>query len=120
MSESPFRVSITDDYMVDGISIFMALRFGPMEMQMLRFPEGYAISEPVDPAATGNPTMRISHEFGRELRDALNRYYGDTYDDRALRADYKDERRRNDKLTDAIIEIARFANPPRLIKPLPE
>ena len=75
---------------------------------------GYASFEPVEPLTVSSPTLRITHEFGRELRDALNRYYGDTYDDRALRADYKDERGRTDRLTAAIIEIAMNANPPRI------
>ncbi len=117
MSESPIRVSISDSFQVDGIAIYIGLSYGQGDIRAMHISDDGGLSpvmERVDPAVISNPTIRLSSDFALALRDALNRYYGDTYDDRALRADYKEERRRTDKLTDAIIELARNAYPPQL------
>jgi hypothetical protein len=52
------------------------------------------------------PTLRLDDSSGRALLDALGRHYEGAEDTRALRRDYDAERKRNDKLTDAIIGIA--------------
>jgi hypothetical protein len=104
--QSRVRVAITDDFQLDGIAVIIGMRYDAQETAIIHFtPEGYNSIERVPPMnQVEHPTFRIQHEFARALRDALNRYYGDTYDDRALRADYKDERSRVDRLISAIID----------------
>jgi hypothetical protein len=60
----------------------------------------------VEPMALAEPTMQIPAEFARALLDGLQRYFQGAEDTRALRQDYDAERKRVDKLTDALISIA--------------
>lgn len=51
-----------------------------------------------------SPTLLLSDDMGRALLDALSAHYGGHSDVRSLRKDYDAERKRVDKLTDAVIQ----------------
>jgi hypothetical protein len=53
------------------------------------------------------PTFTLHHDEAAAVLAALTNHYQGADDQRALRKDYTDERARVDKLTDAVIDIAR-------------
>jgi len=58
--------------------------------------------------------LRLNEEEARALYEALADYFGGTgHDTRALRRDYDDERKRVDRLTDAVVRIAEVG--PRIV-----
>jgi hypothetical protein len=66
--------------------------------------------EPVDPdLGAAEPTFVLPYDVATTLLGALHSHFQGVDDQRALRADYDKERGRVDKLTDAVIEIARSA-----------
>lgn len=60
----------------------------------------------VQPGDTVAPTMHLAMDEAQALLAALHSHFQGVDDQRALRADYDAERRRVDRLTDAVIEIA--------------
>lgn len=62
--------------------------------------------EEIEPGLQHKPTLTLDEGTARGLRDALNAHYSGVDDQRALRHDYDDERKRVDKLTDAVIGVA--------------
>lgn len=60
--------------------------------------------QPEHAAAPERPTLLLSDDMGRALLDALSAHYGGHSDVRSLRKDYDAERKRVDKLTDAIVQ----------------
>lgn len=54
----------------------------------------------------GPPPLRIPVDAARALYDALAQHFGGTSNSKQLRADYDAERKRVDKLTDAVLKIA--------------
>ncbi|HZP14627.1 MAG TPA: hypothetical protein VFA96_02305, partial [Nocardioides sp.] len=65
--------------------------------------------EPLTPGAFAEPTLALDDEEAVLLMNALVSHYQGVDDQRALRKDYDDERRRVDKLTDALVGIAQKA-----------
>lgn len=105
--ESPIRIQISDQMMVDGIAVRIALRYGHDDVRIMKFnEEGYSTIEPVDPLAIGGATFQLPHEFGRALLDALIRYYQGSGDCHTLRSDFLHERGRVDKMIDTISTLA--------------
>lgn len=99
-----WRVRIDHDFLRDGIAISMGRRYQ----------DGMAVVKSVelvlhqqDAALLVEPALRIDDELGRALLDALALHYGGTVDARTSREDMLAERKRADKLIDAVIAIAR-------------
>lgn len=60
----------------------------------------------IDPYAQVKPTLQLPDTEARALLDALAAHYHGSSETQGLRADYERERKRVDKLTDAVIGIA--------------
>lgn len=104
---SPYRVFITDDFMSGGVAISLGLKHGSGTSIMRVGESGRTQLEEVDPMMTTDPTIRLPEEFGRALLEGLLRFYQGASDMHTVRSDLLHERGRVDKLTDAMIEIAR-------------
>jgi hypothetical protein len=104
------RAYVTDDNYGRGVAIAIVLRPGDDERgratQIMRFRDGIETWHDLEEQVAGDPTLRLDDDSARALLDALTRYYHGAEDTRALRRDYDDERKRVDKLTDAVIGIA--------------
>lgn len=61
----------------------------------------------VEPCAEVQPTFTLTDGECRALLEALTRHYSGTEDTRALRRDYDDERKRVDRLAEALTGITR-------------
>ena len=61
----------------------------------------------IEPGTHVEPTLQLPGDMARAVLDGLSRHFQGTDDARALRRDYEHERGRSDKLTDALIGIAR-------------
>ena len=79
--------------------------------QILRLGDGSLARtwETIDPLVHQDPTLRLSGDEARALLGALMTHFQGTDDQRLLRADYQHERERVDKLTDAVVELAKGA-----------
>lgn len=106
------RIRIADDWMAGGIAIAIVME-PPAESvidpirQIARVDGSYVRFEPFDPMVMGDPTLRLRDEIARPLLDALLRYYQGASDMHTARSDLLHERGRVDKLTDAVIELAK-------------
>jgi hypothetical protein len=101
------RVRVTSEFQLDGIKVYMGIRWDADSFSMLHFQEhGHQIMERIDPRVESAPSMAMSDEFGRALLDALLRYYQGASDMHTLRADYLHERGRVDKLIATLSDIA--------------
>jgi hypothetical protein len=96
------------------VSIVMHPPEGSMDVRprILRLPGAdnpYAVSwdEIEQDGSTVEPTMRLDNGTARALLDALASHYEGAEDTRALRRDYDAERKRVDKLADAVVSIAK-------------
>jgi hypothetical protein len=91
---------------------------GGMPPEILRLasredPATFLDWEPLDPRGQNvKPTLTLSHEEARALLDTLTTHYGGVDDKRTLRKDYDDERKRVDKLTEALTGIAHTLSSP--------
>jgi hypothetical protein len=106
------RAYVSDDNYGIGVQVAIVLRAGDDERsratQIMRFRDGIEQWEELpEIAVTSGPTLRLDHDSARALLDGLSRYFDGAEDTRALRHDYDSERGRVDKLTDAVIELAR-------------
>ena len=104
---SGFDVRVADDFMIDGLAIYVSIKDGPADRRILHIRENGTAWDQVDPAAVTEPTLKLPGEAARALLDALLRHYQGASDMRTVRADLLHERGRVDKLTDAIITIAK-------------
>ena len=102
MNESPTHVHVKHNALARTAEVTIvdngvALAWGDLERVPL----------PADPslvAVDAVPPLRIPEHVARALYDALGDYFGhSTHDARALRRDYDHERRRVDRLVDALI-----------------
>jgi hypothetical protein len=81
-------------------------------LHLLPGEDGRIFSRAWEPFETGSlepcaPTLSLGHEEARLIATALIGYFGGVDNERMLRRDYDAERKRVDKLTDAVIEVAR-------------
>src|SRR6266700_935467 len=98
------EVRVTDDFMIDGLAIYVSIKNGPSDRRILRLLENGGHNwEPVDPVAMTEPTLKLPGEAARALLDTLLRHYEGAPDMRTARQDLLHERGRVDKLTDAVI-----------------
>lgn len=104
MTESRIRVHVTDNFHMDGVSVYMGIRLSEHEMNAVHFNEhGHQIIQYLDQPVVSDPTFVLSNDFGRALLDALLRYYQGASDMHTLRSDYLHERGRVDKFIEAIL-----------------
>jgi len=97
---SPIRIQISDNMIVDGIAVRIALRQSPESILIGKVSASGSIQfQPVgDPYADPPLTFSLQNDFARALLEALLRYYNGSEDARTTRADLLHERDRVDKL----------------------
>ncbi len=103
-----FEVHVSDDFMVDGVAIYISEKFGSIDRRILRIGEnGSQTWGEIDPnGAACGPTIMLNGEAARALLDALLRHYQGASDMHTVRSDMLHERGRVDKLLGTISEIA--------------
>lgn len=111
-SQSPVRVQVSDNIIVDGIAVRISLHYSPQEIKVGKVNErGYLQFEPYDTTTYTDPgvTFSFNNDIARGLLEALLRYYNGSEDARTTRADLLHERERVDKLVGVVCEIAHDA-----------
>lgn len=102
------EVRVSDDFMIDGLAIYISQKVAGMGRQILRLhdngTQGWELVE--QPATITDPTLKLDGDSARALLDALLRHYQGASDMHTVRSDLLHERGRVDKLTDAVIAIA--------------
>jgi hypothetical protein len=102
-----FEVRISDDFMIDGVAIYIAIKDGPGSRRLLRLHEdGSQEWKEIAPLTTTEPTLKIPGEAAQALLDSLLRHYQGASDMHTVRADLLNERNRVDKLSSALMQIA--------------
>lgn len=99
-----WKAYVQADFRISGIAIHLgefhdglrALVVQPMDL----------VVEVTDSAIATEPALRISDELGRALLDALAAHYGGAVDARTSREDLLSERKRSDRLIEALINVA--------------
>lgn len=106
------EVRLSDDFMIDGLAIYIADKHAGQSRRILRLREdGGHDWEQVDPAAMIEPTLKLQGEAARALLDALLRHYQGASDMHTVRSDLLHERGRVDRLIDVISQIAARRRP---------
>ncbi|SRR6266851_2200665 len=108
------RVHISGDFMIGGISVGIMETGGNGPRVICRVnDQGVIMPNEVLAPGTGPavPTFALPDDMARALLEELTRWYHAAEDTRALRKDYDDERRRVDRLTEAVIGIAWRSQP---------
>ena len=105
---STFDVRVTDDFMIDGLAVYITIRHSAVSRSIMRLHgDANAVSwDDVEPAAQTEPTFKLPGEAARALLDALLRHYEGASDMRTVRSDLLHERGRVDKLIGTISQIA--------------
>jgi hypothetical protein len=103
-TENRIKVRIGDNFFQDGIDIFL-LREDMAGRYMLRLnEEGFITWETIEQdGVVHRPTMTLPGDLARALLDALMRHYQGASDMHTVRQDLLHERRRVDKMLDAIL-----------------
>lgn len=99
-------VRVSDDFMVDGLAIWISLKQGQSRRLLRLGTQGERTWEEIDPQTNVEPTLKLDGESARSLLDALLRHYQGASDMHTVRSDLLHERGRVDKLTAAVIAIA--------------
>lgn len=99
-----WRVRIVPDAAIDGVAIQIAHHIGDGYTEIVTFTQ----SAEVQPSGAymSQPSLKLDDGLGRALLDALAEHYGNSSGGRQQRADFEHERKRVDKLTDAVITLA--------------
>jgi hypothetical protein len=119
------RAHVADSWNAHGVNVSIVLKDDEHSRatHILRYrevgegDEKYLIHqwEPVDPdIGMSRPTFALPYEVATTLLGALHSHFQGVDDRRALRADYDKERGRVDKLTDAVIDLAKGLAQPAL------
>ena len=102
---------MTDDFMIDGLAVYVSLKHGPQQRQVMHCHGENSVSwDDVDPAGIVEPTIKLPGEAARALLDALLRHYQGASDMHTVRSDLLHERERVDKLTSGLLQIAIHAS----------
>ena len=92
------------DYLPDGIAVWIT---NDDPRLILRINGNLTTFEPLpDQPVQADPTIRLNHNEGRALLDALLRYYQGASDMHTARADLLHERGRVDQLLGVMTELA--------------
>src|SRR6266851_896046 len=101
-----FEAHVSDDFMVDGVAVYLSIRHSATSRQILRCqPDGNGTWEDHDPLTATTPTLKLTGEAARALLDALLRFYQGSAGTQTLRSDLLHERGRVDKLTSDLLQI---------------
>jgi hypothetical protein len=92
--------------MVDALNVYISQKAEGMDRLLMRVAAGVITWEPVELHVMAEPTVVLPGDAARALLDALMRHYQGASDMHTVRADLLHERKRVDKLTDAVIAIA--------------
>jgi hypothetical protein len=111
------RAYIHDSYMAGDLAVSILNEFEPDPGQqparlILRLGDNGANPswEPLDYSLTGpKPTLTLGHAAAHALLAALTNHYQGVDDQRMLRKDYDDERKRVDGLIHVLTDVARGA-----------
>jgi hypothetical protein len=105
-----FEVYVNDDYMMDGIGIWITTRFEDRTGQASGFRQilhlgdsGSRTWSDIEPLTQVEPTLKLEGEAARALLDALLRHYQGSEDLHTTRADLLHERGRVDKFISALL-----------------
>lgn len=99
---------VSDQMLIDGIAVSIVMRSEGRVVRVLRNDGDFMTWEDVpEPLAVTRPTFTLQGECARALLDALLRHYQGASDMHTVRSDLLHERQRVDKLTDAVICIAK-------------
>lgn len=111
---SPYEVGIGSRFGWGEAAIFITCKKSPREREILRLgkDEGRDMWEAYDGAIIEEPTLSLPDDLARALLDALLRHYQGASDMHTVRADLIAERKRSDKMIDALIGIAGRAATP--------
>ena len=99
-----WRALVQSDFIMGGIAIHLGERYADQRMRIVQPVD--LITEMVDRPIATDPALRITDELGRALLDALAAHYGGAVDARTSREDLLTERRRSDRLIEALISVA--------------
>ena len=107
-----WRAGVQQDYMGGGIRFALVQPFGDGRRRVLKSFDGTWNGDEI---VEGNTLVENWHMLpeaaARALLDALSQHFGGTGDTRQMRRDLDAERKRVDKLTDALIKIATREHP---------
>jgi hypothetical protein len=109
MRELGPRVYVTQSFSWQGVGLWLIERraIDGVPVTTVGQPVSLVYADlPEAAAAPETPTLNLSDDMARAMLDALSAHYGGHSDTRTLRRDYDDERKRVDRLTDAIIQVA--------------
>lgn len=102
------RAHCAENWAAMGVNIAIVERSESMPPMILRLTDAGPVWEPPGESSLQvKPTLQLGHEEARALLDALVRHYEGASDMHAARTDLLHERSRVDKLTDAVIDIAK-------------
>lgn len=103
---SPIQVYIQDDYMTDGIRIWITMKPEGTDRKVLHI-SGETLAYPVwdtaEPMAMVEPTVILPMDTGPLLLDALLKHYQGASDMHTVRSDLLHERARVDKFIDCMV-----------------
>lgn len=99
-----WRIAITPDAVMDGVSIQIAMRAGDVVHQLVFGPADHELVAPG--TSLPRPSLAIPDDLGRALLDALAAHYGGTTGGLQQRADFEHERRRVDRLIEHLTKAA--------------
>ncbi len=99
------KVKVEEEFFHDYVGIYIKEGRPGRQSQRLHLDEDGALRwVDIAPGLPAEVTLRLPDEIARPLLDALHRHYAGTTDARDLRADYDHERKRVDRLINALIE----------------
>lgn len=105
-----FEARLSDNFAIDGLDIYIALKDGPDSRRILRIHGPHAIGwEELEPQTATEPTLSLPGEAARALLDVLLRHYEGASDVHTVRSDLLHERGRVDSLMNVLARIAEAA-----------
>lgn len=100
------RARIEHDLAYDGVALHLVRKAGPRIIEQASLGDGELRWATHDPMAETTPVLRLDEDTARVLCDALVIHFHGTLAEQQLRADYDHERRRVDKMLDALLVMA--------------
>jgi hypothetical protein len=105
-SDGAWRAGVHQDYLMGNVRFCLVQLVGDDHMNVVtQLGSGGGVRE-TRPAHSDVEFLSLPESAARALLDALSQHFGGTGDTRQMRRDLDAERKRVDKLTDAVIAIA--------------
>lgn len=110
-----YQIHIADDFYADGISLYITQKLdgGRRAVMHVGSVNSYGEWTEIDPVVSSSdvtPTIRLNGEAALALLEALARHYQGLPDLHQVRADLLEERKRTDKLINALIDSNAMRN----------